>query len=164
MKVFVTILLTIAVTFFPLRLVNGQEPSQQKPDEVLRVRTNEVRLDIVVKDKKGHTVKDLTPADFEVLEDGVSQRIQSFGFVNREAPANSDPNRNAGGKESQPETSLTPPRRTTPGVTALVFDRLSPEARSLARKAGVAYAQEDAFLPWRFFVKGNKYVSKPNKI
>ncbi|KQX15347.1 DNA-3-methyladenine glycosylase [Flavobacterium sp. Root420] len=31
-------------------------------------------------------------------------------------------------------------------------------------RIGVAYAQEDAFLPWRFFVKGNKYVSKPNKI
>lgn len=30
-------------------------------------------------------------------------------------------------------------------------------------RIGVAYAQEDAFLPWRFFVKGNKYVSKPNK-
>lgn len=29
---------------------------------------------------------------------------------------------------------------------------------------GVAYAQEDALLPWRFFVKGNKYVSKPNTI
>lgn len=31
-------------------------------------------------------------------------------------------------------------------------------------RVGVAYAQEDAFLPWRFFIKGNKYVSKPNKI
>lgn len=31
-------------------------------------------------------------------------------------------------------------------------------------RIGVAYAQEDAFLPWRFFVKGNKYVSKPNKV
>ena len=31
-------------------------------------------------------------------------------------------------------------------------------------RVGVAYAQEHAFLPWRFFVKGNKYVSKPNKI
>lgn len=31
-------------------------------------------------------------------------------------------------------------------------------------RIGVAYAQEDAFLPWRFFVKDNKYVSKPNKI
>src|ERR1043165_7873389 len=33
-------------------------------------------------------------------------------------------------------------RRSTPAVTALVFDRLSPEARSLARKAGLAYAQQ----------------------
>ncbi|WP_051887290.1 DNA-3-methyladenine glycosylase [Chryseobacterium piperi] len=30
-------------------------------------------------------------------------------------------------------------------------------------RIGVAYAQEDALLPWRFFVKGNTYVSKPNK-
>lgn len=33
-----------------------------------------------------------------------------------------------------------------------------------APRIGVAYAQEDALLPWRFFVKGNKYVSKPNII
>jgi DNA-3-methyladenine glycosylase len=31
-------------------------------------------------------------------------------------------------------------------------------------RVGIAYAQEHALLPWRFFVKGNKYVSKPNKI
>lgn len=31
-------------------------------------------------------------------------------------------------------------------------------------RVGVAYAQEDALLPWRFFIKGNKYVSKPNKV
>lgn len=31
-------------------------------------------------------------------------------------------------------------------------------------RVGVAYAHEDAFLPWRFFVKDNKYVSKPNKV
>lgn len=30
-------------------------------------------------------------------------------------------------------------------------------------RIGVAYAGEDAFLPWRFFIKDNKYVSKPNK-
>jgi len=27
-------------------------------------------------------------------------------------------------------------------------------------RVGVAYAQEDAYLPYRFFIKGNKYVSK----
>lgn len=30
-------------------------------------------------------------------------------------------------------------------------------------RVGVAYAQEDALLPWRFCIKNNKYVSKPNK-
>lgn len=31
-------------------------------------------------------------------------------------------------------------------------------------RVGVAYAMEDAFLPWRYFVIGNRFVSKPNKI
>lgn len=31
-------------------------------------------------------------------------------------------------------------------------------------RIGVAYAQEDALLPWRFFIKENKYVSKSNKV
>lgn len=31
-------------------------------------------------------------------------------------------------------------------------------------RVGVAYAKEDALLPYRFFVKGDIYVSKPNKV
>ncbi|PJJ79048.1 DNA-3-methyladenine glycosylase [Mucilaginibacter auburnensis] len=30
-------------------------------------------------------------------------------------------------------------------------------------RVGVAYAKEDALLPYRFYVKGDPYVSKPNK-
>jgi DNA-3-methyladenine glycosylase len=30
-------------------------------------------------------------------------------------------------------------------------------------RIGVAYAAEDALLPYRFYVRGNKFVSKPNK-
>ncbi|MEX8548340.1 MAG: DNA-3-methyladenine glycosylase [Mucilaginibacter sp.] len=30
-------------------------------------------------------------------------------------------------------------------------------------RVGVAYAKEDALLPYRFYVKGNPYVSKPNR-
>ncbi len=30
-------------------------------------------------------------------------------------------------------------------------------------RVGVAYANEDALLPYRFYVKGNSYVSKPSK-
>lgn len=30
-------------------------------------------------------------------------------------------------------------------------------------RVGVSYAADHALLPWRFFVKGSRYVSKPNK-
>ncbi|MCP2025299.1 DNA-3-methyladenine glycosylase [Flavobacterium sp. HSC-32F16] len=41
--------------------------------------------------------------------------------------------------------------------------RYTEEEIAAVPRVGVAYAQEDALLPWRFFIKGNKYVSKPNK-
>jgi DNA-3-methyladenine glycosylase len=40
--------------------------------------------------------------------------------------------------------------------------RYTDDEIAAAPRVGVAYAQEHALLPWRFFVKGNKYVSKPN--
>lgn len=39
--------------------------------------------------------------------------------------------------------------------------RYTPEEIIAGPRIGVAYAQEDALLPWRFYVKGNQYVSKP---
>jgi DNA-3-methyladenine glycosylase len=42
--------------------------------------------------------------------------------------------------------------------------RYTPAEIAAVPRVGVAYAQEDALLPWRFFVKNNKYVSKPNKV
>lgn len=42
--------------------------------------------------------------------------------------------------------------------------RYTPDQIAAVPRVGVAYAQEDALLPWRFFVINNKYVSKPNKI
>lgn len=42
--------------------------------------------------------------------------------------------------------------------------RYTPDEIIATPRVGVEYAKEDALLPWRFFVKGNKYVSKPNKV
>lgn len=39
------------------------------------------------------------------------------------------------------------------------FDGFNTEAR---KRVGVDYADEDALLPWRFVMKDNKWVSKPN--
>ena len=37
------------------------------------------------------------------------------------------------------------------------------EAIAAVPRVGVVYAGQDALLPYRFYVKGNAYVSKPNK-
>src|SRR5689334_6678208 len=121
MKRLLSLFLIVGTVFSPV-LLNAQEP-----DEVIRVRSNEVRLDVVVKDKKGHQIRDLKASDFEVLEDGVPQKIESFRFVTREgARAIAE----AKEQKSDVVTADTAPipRRSTPSVTALVFDRLSPEA------------------------------------
>lgn len=140
MKTFLGLLLIVTTGLAPMPMF-AQTGAPQDQDDVIRVRSNEVRLDVIVRDKKGRPVKDLKPGDFEVLEDGVAQKVESFRFISREpAPAKSS-------DENQPvppgaTATPTPPKRSTPSVTALVFDRLSPEARALARKAGLAYAQE----------------------
>ena len=123
-------------------LVCAQTPPVQDQDEVVRFRSNEVRLDVVVKDKKGRPIKDLKSTDFEVLEDGVPQKVESFRFVTREAPASASETKDNNSPGATPTTTTTPGKRSAPTVTALVFDRLSPEARALAKKAGLAYAEE----------------------
>ncbi len=139
MKLLLSLVMTIIVGFSPA-LVCGQTTAPQDQDDVVRFRSNEVQLDIVVKDKKGRPVKDLKAVDFEVFEDGVLQKVESFRFIAREAPAA----KSSESKSTAATATTTPPpaKRSTPAITALVFDRLSPEARALARKAGLAYAQE----------------------
>ena len=38
-------------------------------------------VDVVVRDRKGQPVRDLTQADFEVIEDSVPQKVGSFTTV-----------------------------------------------------------------------------------
>ncbi|HJY26532.1 MAG TPA: VWA domain-containing protein, partial [Pyrinomonadaceae bacterium] len=133
MKSFLSLLLITAI---------GLQAVSQEQDEVIRVRSNEVRLDVVVKDKKGRPIRDLKAADFEILEDGVPQKVESFRFVSRETTAVNSESKDGKSRDVPSTTTPVPGRRSTPTVTALVFDRLSPEARALARKAGLAYAQE----------------------
>ena len=141
MRTFVSLLLIMVVSLAPA-VVCGQTPPAQERDDVVRVRSNEVRLDVVVKDKKGRPIRDLKESDFEILEDGVAQKVESFRFVTRAttAPVTSETKDNKSG--TGPGTISNPSTRSTPTVTALVFDRLSPEARALAKKAGLAYAHE----------------------
>src|SRR5919201_1255517 len=105
--------------------------------------TTAIMVDVTVRDKKGHPVTDLAPGDFDLFEEGVLQEVASFkrisrgvGFaIVRQEGAGPEP------RFSAPETVVDPLAGT--GVLALVFDRLSPEARTLAHKAAASYVKEN---------------------
>lgn len=53
----------------------------QQQDFAIKVGVEEVRIDAVVLDNKGHQITDLTVKDFELLQDGKSQKITSCIYV-----------------------------------------------------------------------------------
>ncbi|HEX8250803.1 MAG TPA: VWA domain-containing protein [Pyrinomonadaceae bacterium] len=61
-------------------------PPATDEDDVVKITTKLVQLDAIVTDEKGNQVTDLTAADFEVLQDGKSQKITNFSYVNTVAP------------------------------------------------------------------------------
>jgi len=74
-------LLTTAILCNALVPVPAQDRKQSKStddDDVIKVTSNLVSLDVIVKDKKGKAVLDLKPEDFSVTENGVPQKIQFF--------------------------------------------------------------------------------------
>ena len=56
-----------------------QQPAQQQP--VFRAGVKLVRVDVTVTGKGDLPVADLTPADFEVAEDGAPQKVEQLQFV-----------------------------------------------------------------------------------
>jgi len=56
-----------------------QTPSAAGP--AIRAAAEEVLLDVVVRDKKGHRVDDLKPEDFQIFDNGEPKKITSFRLV-----------------------------------------------------------------------------------
>jgi len=112
--------------------------------------TTAVVIDVVVRDARGRPVTDLTRADFELLEDGVPQEL---GDVTRVGVADTTATRGArtaAAGQSIPTAKSHPSPKSVaaPTFVALVFDRLTPEARALAHKGALAYldtSQKDDF-------------------
>jgi VWFA-related protein len=117
--------------------------------------TQAVVLDVVARDKKGRTVRDLRADDFEVLEEGRPKAIVSFRFVER-APATA-----AAATPAAPAPTPAAPEIDavrSPTLVTLVFDSLDAEGRLFARKAALdlVQAQDRPDLVFSVFLVGNR--------
>ncbi len=112
--------LVLAAALLP---VQAQQPS-------IRTTAEEVVLDVIVRDKKGRTIKDLASGDLEVLDNGQKREIKSFRLVE--------------GKEAITGTGrkeLDPLRQVR--LVTLLFERLGQNGRRLAREAALDLIKDD---------------------
>jgi VWFA-related protein len=109
-------------------------------------RTTAVLVDIVVRDKKGRPVTDLSAADFELYEDGARQKVDSFSRVSRgggiglglawKSPADTVVITST--SDTSTSGAATPASNESDESTmALVLDHLSSETLQLVQRAAL---------------------------
>ena len=82
--------------------LSAQSPESQDPSQTFRASVDVIEVDVSVTDKNGRPIRDLTQADFTILEDGKPQRIVSFTQF---MAADTDPSRSARMSFVQPDTA-----------------------------------------------------------
>ena len=104
----------------------SQETSTQAipTNTTIRSTAQEVVLDMVFRDKKGKTIRDLKPEEIHISEDGVDQKLTSFRLVEGKAPAAST---------AQGQLTLDPMREIR--LVTLVFEGLDLEGKRFFRQA-----------------------------
>src|SRR6476620_4591388 len=124
------LLVTLAIFLAAIKFqAQDKKHSQQTPDdqEVIKVSSNLVSVDVVVKDKKGKAVTDLKAEDFTVIENGVPQHIEFFEST---LPSETGASRQATAIGSTEPTPGTPPELPR-NIIALVLDGQSTELANL---------------------------------
>jgi len=120
---------------------------------VFKVTVNMVQLDVAVTDKKGDYVTRLTPWDFAIYEDGIPQKIATFGEEN-EAPRRLEDYKPGESNLALATSSSTKTRgRRGRGSSPDVFQNASPEqVSSLVAGASVFILFDTSNYMYRGFV------------
>ena len=102
-----------------------QNSTQAPPSNTtIRSTAQEVILDMVFRDKKGKTIRDIKPEEIHISEDGVEQKINSFRLVEGTAPASAT---------SESVTGLDPMREVR--LVSFVFEGLDQDGKRFFRQA-----------------------------
>src|SRR5579862_5014313 len=107
-------------------------------DVVIRSSSNEVLLDVVVRDVHGKLIKNLQPGDISVYEDGVKQNVSSFRLVAGREVRAEDLKQAAAATATGPVEALRSlsrpavnPLRTV-NIVCLILSDLNQDTRALA--------------------------------
>ena len=118
----------------------GATRSARSPrPQALRTGATAVVLDVVIRDKQGRPVRDVQQGELTVLEDGAARDILSFRLVERTAAASGP-----GLPAAAPKTSgEVPDALRYPTLVTMVFDHLTQNSRTLARRAALQFVARE---------------------
>src|SRR3979411_748810 len=137
---FLSLLVTVAVFLAAIPIKSQDKKPTPDDDDVIKVTSNLVSLDVIVKDKKGKAITDLKPEDFTVFENGVPQKIQFFDSTLTSGSAAGQPTTEPDSTEPKPH----PPSGFPRNIIALVLDGQSTELANLkhVREGTMKYIRE----------------------
>jgi VWFA-related protein len=115
----------------------AQKPTPTPDDDVVKISTNLIQIDVIVTDNKGKIVTDLKPEDFEIYENGKKQEMTNFLFVNTVTQTKTvEAIKKPKGKEDKSAMPI-PPIQLKPEqvkrTVALIVDDLGLSFESMAR-------------------------------
>ncbi|MGE0129592.1 MAG: VWA domain-containing protein [Blastocatellales bacterium] len=116
---------------------NAQQPAPAARQAV-SIKTSEVLLDVLVRDKKGRPVRDLKPEEIEVFEDGVKQPITTFTVVGSATNDNKKPPAAKSEKAQETGAAMSGSQQQLNLVT-MVFDHLAAVRVQPVRDAAFAF-------------------------
>lgn len=105
-------------------------------EEIVKISTDLIQLDVIVTDKKGKIITDLTPNDFEIYENGKKQNITNFLFVASQTQSKIAPsvkNNKKNDKTSMPIPPVELKPEQVKRTIALIVDDLSLSFESLVK-------------------------------
>jgi VWFA-related protein len=118
---------------------------------VIRARATEVILDVVVRDKHHHVVRDLRPFEVKVYEDGVLQKVKAFRDVQGSEQVQNEKNQARADavakavETSAPASDVTPPASTLRQLNfvSVVFGEIETKNLEFAREAVHEFLKSD---------------------
>ena len=120
-----------------------QLAAQEANAPVIRSTTQEVLLDVVVRDKKARPIRDLKPGEIRVLEDGVPQTVTSFRFTGTDADEQAPPGTPPGATPAaSPNTPALNPLHNL-NIVTIVFERMGPRSRLFAQQAATEFLSNE---------------------
>jgi VWFA-related protein len=135
-RMMVTMLGAAALAAPALLAQTAAPPAPEKTQAVIKGGAEEVVLDVIVRDKHGKAVTDLTAKDFEITDNGEKHAVKSFRLVQGAEAVAAGAGAGAGQR-----TQLDPLRQIR--LVTLIYQGLDLTGRKMARDASLDLLKSD---------------------